>query len=255
MGATPLFALNIVGFPSNRLPLSVLMKILDGANKKAKEAGISIIGGHTIDDSEPKYGLAVTGKVHPEKILTNSAAQPGDFIILTKSIGTGILSTALKRGVLENDTREKLISLMAGLNKTASEIMQNYPVNACTDVSGFGLLGHLLEMARAAEVEINLFSDKVPVLKNVMKFVIANIFPGGTLNNLDYVSEFIEWPDNFSENNKIILADAQTSGGLLISVPQAYTKDLTNELITKGVHDTSVIGKVINKKKGKIVVY
>jgi len=255
MGATPLFALNIVGFPSNRLPLSVLRKILEGANKKAAEAGISIIGGHTIDDSEPKYGMSVTGKVHPEKILTNSAAQPGDHIILTKSIGTGILSTALKRGVLDNDTMEKLISLMANLNKTASEIMQNYPVNACTDVSGFGLLGHLLEMARASKVEVNLFSDKVPVIKNVKKFVTANIVPGGTLNNLDYVSEFVEWPDNFPESNKIILADAQTSGGLLISVPQSYTKKLVSELITKGVHDTSVIGEVINKKKGKIIVY
>ncbi len=254
MGATPLFALNIVGFPSNRLPLSVLRKILEGANKKAEEAGISIIGGHTIDDSEPTYGMAVTGKVHPEKILTNSAAQPGDFIILTKPIGTGILSTALKRGVLENDTREKLISLMADLNKTASEIMQNYPVNACTDVSGFGLLGHLLEMARASKVEVNLFSDKVPVINDVRKFVTANIIPGGTLNNLDYVSEFVEFPDNFSKNNKIILADAQTSGGLLISVPREYTKQLVNELITKGVHDTSVIGEVIRKKKGKIVV-
>jgi selenium donor protein len=251
MGAIPLFALNIVGFPSYRLPLSVLRKILEGANKKAAEAGISIIGGHTIDDSEPKYGMAVTGKVHPDRILTNSAAQPGDQLILTKSIGTGILSTALKRGLLENDIREKLISLMADLNKTASETMQNYPVNACTDVSGFGLLGHLLEMARASKVEVNLFSDKVPVIKNVKKFVTANIVPGGTSNNLDYVSEFVEWPDNFPESNKIILADAQTSGGLLISVPQVYTKKLVNELKTKGV----LIGEVINKKKGKIIVY
>ncbi len=255
MGAIPLFALNIVGFPSNRLPLSVLRKILEGANKKAAEAGISIIGGHTIDDTEPKYGMVVTGKVHPDRILTNSAAQPGDHIILTKSIGTGILSTALKRGLLENDTREKLISLMSDLNKTASEIMQNYPVNACTDVSGFGLLGHLLEMARASKVEVNLFSDKVPVIKNVKKFVTADIVPGGTLNNLDYISEFVVWPDNFSENNKIILADAQTSGGLLISIPQSYAKKLVNELITKGVHNTSVIGEVIKKKKGKIFVY
>jgi len=255
MGATPLFALNIVGFPSNRLPLSVLKKILDGANKKAAEAGISIIGGHTIDDSEPIYGMAVTGKVHPKKIITNSAAQPGDQIILTKSIGTGILSTALKRGVLENDTRKELISLMANLNKTASEIMQKYPVNACTDVSGFGLLGHLLEMIKASKVDVNLFSDKVPVIKNVKKFVTANIIPGGTLNNLDYVSEFVEFPGNFPESNKIILADAQTSGGLLISVPQSYTKKLVNELITKGVYDTSVIGEVVNKKKGKIFVY
>jgi selenide,water dikinase len=255
MGATPLFALNIVGFPSNRLPLSILRKILEGANKKAAEAGISIIGGHTIDDSEPKYGMVITGKVHPDRILTNSAAQPGDQIILTKSIGTGILSTALKRGLLENDTREKLISLMTNLNKTASEIMQNYPVNACTDVSGFGLLGHLLEMARASKVEVNLFSDKVPVIKNVKKFVTANIVPGGTLNNLDYVSEFVEWPDNFPESNKIILADAQTSGGLLISIPRSYTKKLVSELITKGVHDTSVIGEVIKTKKGKIIVY
>jgi len=254
MGAIPLFALNIVGFPSNRLPLSILRKILEGANKKAEEAGISIIGGHTIDDSEIKYGMAVTGKVHPQKILTNSAAQPGDFIILTKPIGTGILSTALKRGLLENDTKEKLISLMTDLNKTASEIMQNYPVNACTDVSGFGLLGHLLEMARASKVEVDLFSDKVPVINDVRKFVTANIIPGGTLNNLDYVSEFVEFPDNFSKNNKIILADAQTSGGLLISVPREYTKQLVNELITKGVHDTFVIGEVIRKKKGKIVV-
>ena len=255
MGATPLFALNIVGFPSNRLPLSVLRKILEGANEKAAEAGISIIGGHTIDDSEPKYGMVVTGKVHPERILANSTAQPGDQLILTKSIGTGILSTALKRGVLENDTMEELISLMADLNKTASEIMQKYPVNACTDVSGFGLLGHLLEMTRASKVEVNLFSDKVPVIDGVKKFVTAGIIPGGTLNNLEYVSDFVEFPDNFPESKKVILADAQTSGGLLISAPRLYIKKLVNELITRGVHDTSVIGEVIGKKKGKIIVY
>lgn len=255
MGAEPLFALNIVGFPSNRLPLDVLRKILEGANKKAAEAGISIIGGHTIDDTEPKYGMVVTGKVHPDRILTNSAAKPGDHIIITKPIGTGILATALKRGLLENDTREKLISLMAYLNKTAAEVMKNYNVNACTDVSGFGLLGHLFEMARASKVEINLFSEKVPVIQGVKKFVTANIIPGGTLNNLDYVSEFVEWPEDFPETDKIILADAQTSGGLLISVPREHAEKLVKELTTKGVHDASVIGEVINKKKGKIFVY
>ena len=144
---------------------------------------------------------------------------------------------------------------MSDLNKTASEIMQKYPVNACTDVSGFGLLGHLLEMVKASKVEVNLFSDKIPVIDGVKKFVTAGIIPGGTLNNLEYVSESVEFPDNFPESNKIILADAQTSGGLLMSVPRAYIKKLVNELLTKGVHDTSVIGEVISKKKGKIIVY
>lgn len=255
MGAEPLFALNIAGFPSNRLPLSVLRKIFEGANKKAAEAGISIIGGHTIDDTEPKFGMVVTGKVHPDRILTNSAAKPGDHIIITKSIGTGILATALKRGLLEDDSREKLISLMAYLNKTAAEVMKNYNVNACTDVSGFGLLGHLFEMARASKVEINLFSEKVPVIHGVKKFVTANIIPGGTVNNLDYVSEFVEWPEDFPETDKIILADAQTSGGLLISVPREHAEKLVNELTAKGVHDASVIGEVINKNKGRIFVY
>lgn len=255
MGAQPLFALNIVGFPSNRLSIDVLESILIGAQDKAIEAGISIIGGHTVDDTEPKYGLAVTGIVHPEQIIRNNTSQVGDTLILTKPLGFGIISTAMKRGLVDQDTTQNVIQWMTKLNKTASELCQNVGVNAMTDITGFGLLGHLLEMTRGSQVNVELQSSDIPILQAARTFAGANIIPGGSLDNLSFVDPFVVFNDTVSQVDRYILADAQTSGGLLISCPQKNAAQLLNELQNNGVESASMIGHVIKNGKGLIQIY
>jgi cysteine desulfurase NifS/selenium donor protein len=254
MGGKPLFALNIVAFPSNRLPEEVLKQILQGAQDKAKEAGVSIIGGHTIDDTEPKYGMAVTGLVSPQRVLTNANAQPGDAIILTKPIGIGIISTAIKRGLAEQKTIDDTIALMSTLNRTAAEVMEKYPVNACTDVTGFGLLGHLYEMAAASKLSVEVFVKQVPVLAEAREFAAANVIPGGTQNNLEYISPHVQWEEGISDIDKILLCDAQTSGGLLIALPENEAKKLENELRQNGVGEAVIIGRFLKDNFKKLVV-
>ena len=254
MGAKPLFALNIVGFPSNRLPMDILKQILKGAQDKAEEAGIPIIGGHTIDDTEPKFGLSVCGIVHPDKILSNANAKPGDSIILTKPIGLGILTTALKRGLLDESQSKQIINIMSALNQKASSVLKKYTVNACTDVTGFGLLGHLKEMTRASGVNAKIYADKVPVIDSTTEMAMAGAIPGGTENNMEYLSEWIQWSESISDINKALLCDAQTSGGLLISVNPDFADDLVNDLHKEGVIDAQFIGNFTNKGKGIITV-
>ncbi|MEE4196260.1 MAG: selenide, water dikinase SelD [Bacteroidales bacterium] len=253
MGAKPIFALNIVGFPSNRLPMEVLQQILKGAHDKAEEAGISIIGGHTIDDPEPKYGMVVNGIVHPHKILSNANAREGDAILLTKPIGLGIISTALKRGLADKNVEEYAIQVMKTLNKTPAEVMANFSVNACTDVTGFGLLGHLSEITRASKVDAEVFSNQVPIIKETWEFAASNIVPGGTKNNLDYFSKYVQWSSQLTEVEKIILSDAQTSGGLLFSVPQKEKDELLKQLKQAGITEAMHIGNFINGP-GQIIV-
>jgi cysteine desulfurase NifS/selenium donor protein len=255
MGGRPVFALNIVGFPDKRLPIEVLKSILKGANDKAMEAGINILGGHTIEDTEPKFGMAVTGIIDPEKIITNSNAQPGDVLILTKPIGTGIISTGIKRGLTDTDIENRVIKLMSELNLKAAEVMLQFPVNACTDVTGFGLLGHLREMTIGSKVDVELWSDRIPVIKGVKELAANNILPGGTLNNMDFVSDIVEWDEGISQIEKIIFCDTQTSGGLLIAVPAHCANNLLNTLISNGIVDSSIIGKVVNIGVGKILLH
>jgi len=254
MGAKPLFALNIVGFPSNRLPTEVLEKILLGAQDKAAEAGISIIGGHTVDDTEPKYGLAVTGIIHPDQIIRNNTSKVGDLLILTKPLGFGIITTAMKRGLVDEDSKQEVINWMAMLNKTAAELANKYKANAMTDITGFGLLGHLLEMSKGSQVDVELFSSDVPILENAHKFATANVIPGGSLDNLAYVSSYVNFENEISQPLRHILADAQTSGGLLISCPSDDAHKLITELKNSGINTAEIIGKVIKKGNGKIFV-
>ncbi|MBN2460590.1 MAG: selenide, water dikinase SelD [Candidatus Cloacimonetes bacterium] len=254
MGATPLFALNIVAFPSQRLPFTVLKQILLGAQDKATEAGISIIGGHTIDDQEPKYGLAVIGKVHPDKILRNFTARPGDVLILTKPLGTGIYATALKKGLTENWQTDVLFHTMAELNKTASEIMLSFDISACTDVTGFGLLGHLREMTRNSKMDAVLKMSKIPLLPELLPFITANAVPGGTLNNLEFIADTVSWHQDISKAQQVILCDAQTSGGLLIAAAANEQQELLQTLQQAGVEHASCIGKLTSPGKGHIEV-
>lgn len=254
MGGRPVFALNIVGFPSNRLPMEILREILKGAQDKAKEAGVSIIGGHTVDDTEPKFGLAVTGLIHPDKILSNATAKPGDVLILTKPLGLGILTTAIKRGMVDERTVEEVISIMSTLNRKAADTMSEFKVNACTDITGFGLLGHLKEMVKASGVDAEVYAEKVPVIEHAKDLITANVIPGGTLNNLDYVSDCVEWPQEISRTIKIILCDAQTSGGLLISIPSNAGTRLEQALYANDIADVSIVGRIVSVGDGKIVV-
>ncbi|MCD4697350.1 MAG: selenide, water dikinase SelD, partial [Bacteroidales bacterium] len=229
MGGKPLFALNIVGFPDNRLPMEALQQILAGARDKAAEAGIHILGGHTIEDNEPKFGMAVTGSVHPQKILRNDNLQKGDILILTKPLGTGIISTGLKRGIVSDDIKDQAIRFMAELNAAAANIMKVFPVNACTDVTGFGLLGHLKEMTVASKVDVEINSKQVPIISGVTDLASNNIIPGGTKNNLDYVEQSVTWGPAISQTMKFILCDAQTSGGLLFSVPEEFKEAVIDQ--------------------------
>ncbi|HEY67757.1 MAG TPA: selenide, water dikinase SelD [Thermoflexia bacterium] len=254
MGARPLFALNIVAFPSNRLPVEVLHRILQGALDKAAEAGVSVIGGHTVDDTEPKYGMAVTGVVHPKRVLTNAAARPGDQIVLTKPIGTGIIATAVKRGLADEATAQEAIALMAALNRDAAEAMVEVGVSACTDVTGFGLLGHLREMTAGAGVDAVVYADCVPVLGAAWTFAGAGVVPGGTRDNLAFVEPHVDWDEAISEVQKLILADAQTSGGLLIAVGRERLDTLLAALAERGVVEAAHIGAFTTPGPGRIAV-
>ncbi|MCK5169529.1 MAG: selenide, water dikinase SelD [Bacteroidales bacterium] len=255
MGAKPIFALNIVGFPSTRLPMEVLKQILKGAQDKATEAGISIIGGHTIDDPEPKYGMVVSGIAHPGEILTNSKAKEGDAIILTKPIGLGIIATALKRGMVNKITENFAIKIMSELNKYAADIINNFDINACTDVTGFGLLGHLSEISLASKMDVEIFSQQVPVIEEAWEFATSNIIPGGSTNNLNHFSKYIDWDTNISDIEKIILCDAQTSGGLLFTIPMSNKDEVIKQLKESGIEFASHIGNCVSKGNGVISVF
>ncbi len=254
MGGQPRFALNIVGFPSNRLPLSVLERILQGAQEKAAEAGVSIIGGHTVDDTEPKFGLAVTGTIHPSHILRNSTAQPGDALILTKPLGFGILATAAKRGLASPQEVQEAIQWMAMLNNRAAEAMLSIGVHACTDVTGFGLLDHLHEMTQGSQVGAEISAGAVPILESARRLAAGGIIPGGTRSNLSYATAFIDFDPGISENTQLLLADAQTSGGLLISVAAEREEALLQALERKGVQGAQSIGQITRAGTGKIHV-
>ncbi len=254
MGATPLFGLNIVAFPVKRMALSVLEEILQGALSIAEKAGIHILGGHTIEDNELKFGMVVNGKCHPEEVLQNSTALPGDALILTKPIGTGIMTTALKSGILADDHYHELVDVMCRLNNILSNILSKYKINACTDITGFGLLGHLLEMVRASKVSAEIVANRVPLIKGVMEYYQAGTVPGGSLQNMAYTEPYVQWNDEISESTKTIMADAQTSGGLLISLPQDMAAKLLEEIKKRGATEAAIIGHVTTASDFSIII-
>jgi cysteine desulfurase NifS/selenium donor protein len=252
MGGKPLFALSIVGFPEKLLPPEVLQQILKGASDKVAEAGISIIGGHTIEDTEPKFGLVVTGSIDPDKILTNAAAEPGDAVVLTKPIGTGILSTGIKRGLVDPETEKKMIAMMTRLNDKAAEVMTAFPVSACTDVTGFGLLGHLKEMINGSHCGAEIDYKKVPIMPMTWELAGMKMIPGGTRNNLDFIKDIVDWDEAVPELAKLILADAQTSGGLLITLPASHAQKFIKQCRLAGIGDAVVIGRIVKGKRIRV---
>ncbi|MBE0650718.1 MAG: selenide, water dikinase SelD [Bacteroidales bacterium] len=253
MGAKPIFALNIAAFPEDTLPLSVLEQILKGAQDKATEAGIAILGGHTIEDPEPKYGMVVSGVIHPDKVIKNTGAQPGDVLVLTKPIGTGILSTAIKRGMVDDRLRKEVSDLMATLNKIPSELMLQFEVHACTDVTGFGLLGHLKEMSAASQCDVEVSFSQVPWIREAQNLATAGVIPGGTYNNLDFVKPFVDF-GNLSRTQQLLLCDAQTSGGLLVALPEQDADKYLRVLHEAGLINASLVGRFKDNGKGIISV-
>ncbi len=254
MGAKPLFALSVVAFPSRRLPLWVLERILAGAAEVAREAGIPILGGHTVDDTEPKFGLAVTGVVHPGRVLSNATAKVGDALVLTKPIGTGILATAVKRGQAGDDVARRIVAVMRTLNRAAAEATASTGASACTDVTGFGLLGHLREMAAASGLDAEVEVAAVPVLEPARELAAADSVPGGTLENLAHVSPHVDFAPGLSRVDRLLLADAQTSGGLLVSLPEARCEALLAALRARGVPGARRIGRFTGPGPGRIRV-
>jgi len=254
MGGKPLSALNIVGYPPQSLSLSVLDEILRGGADKASEADVVIIGGHTIKTKEPIYGMAVTGTIHPDKIVTNAQAKIGDSLVLTKPLGIGIITTAIKKGQVEEKWVAEAVKIMAFLNKSASEAMLSVGINACTDITGYGLLGHLCELVQASKVGAKIFLSKVPVIDFAWELAKRKIVPGGTLANLKFIEKKVDWEGEIKEEAKLILSDAQTSGGLLISVPKEKEKKLLDRLISKGVPNPVVIGEIIEDRRCRIQV-
>lgn len=253
MGGKPITVMNIVAFPINTLDKSILADILAGAAEKVRESGASLVGGHSIDDKEPKFGLSVTGTVHPDRIRANVGAMPGDLLILTKPIGVGILTTAIKRDLLEEKDIKKVTDVMATLNKNAAEVMENYHVHACTDVTGFGLLGHAMEMAEGSRVGMTIQYENVPILPRTKELAEQKVVPGGTKKNHAWLADRIEYSSSLDELDQLILCDAITSGGLLVSVPEAEAEKMLQKLHENNV-EASIIGEVTNEKPGIIKV-
>ena len=252
MGGTPLFALNITAFPSEKISLNVLSEILQGGIDKCNSINIPILGGHTIKDDIPKYGLAVTGLIDNNSIIKNDSAKKGDHIILTKPIGSGIISTAVKKNLAKKSIIQEVIDTMNTLNDKASNIMQKYDVNACTDVTGFGLLGHLNEMCKGSNLSATINYSNVPLISQTEKFAIDGIIPGGTKNNLKFLKNALLFSDSIKEFQKLILADAQTSGGLLISCNQSNSEKMINELNEKTEFKSNIIGEFKDKEEYNI---
>jgi selenide,water dikinase len=254
MGGTPLTVLNVVGWPKGTFPLNVLTDILRGGQEKVTEAGAVVAGGHTCIDKELKFGLSVTGIVHPDKIMTNAGSKPGDRLILTKPIGMGVITTAIKQGKGNGQLAKKVGDVMIELNKKAAEIMNRFKVHACTDVTGFGLMGHLYEMMTASGTHARLFYSQIPIIPEAYDFTGSDTVPGGSKSNLNFLKPHVALADGITDEQSILIHDAQTSGGLIISVDYDDAADLLATLHAEGVGAASLIGQVHEGDPGKIFV-
>ena len=254
MGGKPVTAMNLVGFPSGKMDIGILREIIKGGIDKLNEAGVVLVGGHSVEDSELKYGLSVTGLVHPGKVLLKKNLKAGDRLVLTKPLGTGIINTAIKAGLATEELIGRVTSLMAALNKNAAGIMAKFDVHACTDITGFGLLGHVAEMLEGTGVGIEIRASQVPVITEAFEFASMGFVPAGTHKNRDFRKDMVEFSPGIDNVMKDILFDPQTSGGLLISVSKTEASALVNELKNAGVPESAVIGNVVASPAGKIRV-
>lgn len=253
-GGRPLTALNIVCFPVKTMDISILREILAGGLDKMQEAGVILVGGHSVEDKELKYGLSITGTIHPLKVVPNNGARAGDKLILTKPLGVGIISTALKGGVVGKTTIDKVIASMSTLNRQASELMQQTGVNACTDISGFGLLGHVAEMIEGTEVGMIIDSAAVPYFTETKEFIDMGLIPAGLFRNRDFRMHMVEAVREVPAYMMDILFDPQTSGGLLISATAEKAQALLAAMHEQGISQAAIIGEVVAEPKGRILV-
>jgi selenide,water dikinase len=254
MGGRPVLAMNIICFPGKGMDITILQEILKGGYDKMTEAGVLLVGGHSVDDPEIKYGLSVTGTVHPDKVLKNVGGLPGDAVILTKPLGCGVISTAIKADMAGKDAEDKAVRSMKTLNRKSAEIMAGFPVHACTDVTGFGLLGHACEMIEGTGVGMTIYSARVPVFNEALEYARMGLIPGGAYRNREFRIKMVDVDNDISDELSIILFDPQTSGGLLIVLPGIEAEKLLSALHEQGVEEAAIIGKITNTHPGRIVV-
>jgi len=254
MGGVPKTAMNLVAFPLKDMDMSILRQIILGGLDKMKEAGVVLVGGHSVEDKELKYGLSVTGFIHPDRVLTKKNLKAKDRLILTKPLGTGIINTAIKGGLASEEVIENVTQLMATLNRDAAEIMNDYPVHACTDITGFGLLGHIAEMVIDSKLGIEIRADKIPVITEAIEYAGLGFVPGGAYKNRDFRESVVDFAPSVDLPIKDIFFDPQTSGGLLISVERESADDLVKSLKKNGINDAAVIGEVLSGPVGRVVV-
>lgn len=254
MGGTPKTAMNLVAFPVKQMELSVLRQIIQGGIDKLVEAEVVLLGGHSIEDKELKYGLSVTGFVHPQKVLIKGNLNSGDRLVLTKPLGTGIINTAVKAAMASPELTDRVTRLMAALNRNAAEIMSRFDVLACTDVTGFGLLGHLAEMVFKSGRSVRLFSKEVPVIPEALDFAAMGLIPAGAYKNREFRESMVLFDKTVSRTLQDVLFDPQTSGGLLMSVKASQAASLVAALKDAGIEAAAEIGEVVDGPEGKIRV-
>ncbi len=254
MGGRPLTAMNIVCFPIKTMDISVFQDMLCGGLDKLREAGVVLVGGHSVDDPQLKFGLSVTGLIHPSKVVLNTSVKPGDKLILTKPLGTGIISTAIKRGVAGDETVARIVTSMATLNRKASELMVEAGAHACTDITGFGLLGHASAMVEGSDVGMVIYSAQVPYFPEAKELAEAGVVPGGLGRNRDFRIKMVDLDPKVPTYMADLLFDPQTSGGLLISIDPKKADALLKKLRRSGVSDAAIIGEIVSQQKGRISV-
>jgi selenide,water dikinase len=254
MGGVPKTAMNLVAFPAKEMDISILRRIIEGGLDKMQEAGVVLVGGHTVEDPELKYGLSVTGFIHPDRILLKRNLKVGDRLILTKPIGTGVISTAIKGGVASEEITELVTRVMATLNKDAAEVMQDYPVHASTDITGFGLLGHLAEMVVGSGCGVRIHAASVPLFKDVLEYAAMGLLPAGGYKNREFRQSMVDFAPNVDRTLQDVLFDPQTSGGLVISVARNSAQGLLDGLKAKGLRDAGVVGEVVAEPRERIMV-
>ena len=254
MGGMPKTALNLVAFPSGQMEIAVLSAVLAGGLETMLRANVALIGGHSVQDREMKYGLSVTGFIHPDRIVQNTGLRAGDRLILTKPIGTGIINTAIKGGIASSETIALVTRLMTALNRDAAQVMSRYPVSACTDITGFGLLGHLAEMITATKVGVRLDAKAIPLIPGTRGFAKQGFIPGGAFNNKAFRSPQLHVEDHIDSLLVDILFDPQTSGGLLMGIAKEYSDDLIRDFHQNGVNAATIVGEVIEAPAARIEI-
>lgn len=254
MGGRPLMALNIACFPLKEVPADTLKAVLRGGLDKVHEAGALLVGGHSVEDPEMKYGLAVTGVVHPERIFTKGGAKEGDLLVLTKPLGTGIIATALKGRLASKEAEEAAIRVMSALNREAAEALDGLEVHAVTDITGFGLLGHGLEMAKASKAELTIYASKVPMLSWAREYAALGLVPAGSHANRRFCENHLTLAPGVDQITADLLSDAQTSGGLFIAIAPKDAENLMSRLKERDVTESAIIGEVTGTGVGKISV-